>query len=155
MQLSPRRTANILAKARPPQPVRARTTWLRPLASDQLERQCACDNLSARRWLLGSIIETRIWCPGPDSNRYGVSSEGFSYQLQLSLLSVTSFVVWTFSSPYLNAYRHLRVRQEPSSLYTFLAGLGEAWGREIKTTRVPVRSIRYPPFAIRFFPAEA
>ena len=27
-----------------------------------------------------------VWCPGPDSNRHGVASEGFSYQLQLSLL---------------------------------------------------------------------
>ncbi len=26
------------------------------------------------------------WCPGPDSNRHGVAPEGFSYQLQLSLL---------------------------------------------------------------------
>jgi len=26
------------------------------------------------------------WCPGPDSNRHGVTPEGFSYQLQLSLL---------------------------------------------------------------------
>jgi len=28
-----------------------------------------------------------VWCPGPDSNRHGVASEGFSYPLQLSLLS--------------------------------------------------------------------
>lgn len=27
-----------------------------------------------------------LWCPGPDSNRHGVASEGFSYPLQLSLL---------------------------------------------------------------------
>ena len=25
------------------------------------------------------------WCPGPDSNRHGVATEGFSYPLQLSL----------------------------------------------------------------------
>lgn len=27
------------------------------------------------------------WCPGPESNRYGVAPEGFSYPLQLSLPS--------------------------------------------------------------------
>ncbi len=26
------------------------------------------------------------WCPGPGSNRHGVSPKGFSYPLQLSLL---------------------------------------------------------------------
>jgi hypothetical protein len=26
------------------------------------------------------------WCPGPESNRHGVSPKGFSYSLQLSLL---------------------------------------------------------------------
>jgi hypothetical protein len=30
--------------------------------------------------------KTLFWCPGPDSNRHGVASEGFSYPLQLSLL---------------------------------------------------------------------
>jgi hypothetical protein len=42
------------------------------------------------------------WCPGPDSNRHGVASEGFSYPLQLSLLSRSArdpFGVWTFSLP--------------------------------------------------------
>lgn len=32
----------------------------------------------------------KCWCPGPDSNRYGVASEGFSYSLQLSLLSLAT-----------------------------------------------------------------
>jgi len=31
--------------------------------------------------------ENPVLVPGPDSNRHGVSSEGFSYPLQLSLLS--------------------------------------------------------------------
>ena len=44
----------------------------------------------------------RAWCPGPDSNRYGVASEGFSYSPQLSLPTDGlgfrwSFGVWTFS----------------------------------------------------------
>jgi hypothetical protein len=30
------------------------------------------------------------WCPGPDSNRYGVAPEGFSYSLQLSLRAADS-----------------------------------------------------------------
>ena len=62
------------------------------------------------------------WCPGPDSNRYGVASEGFSYSLQLSLLSralASSFGVWTFSLPCPAAARPASVRQGPSSLYTF------------------------------------
>jgi hypothetical protein len=29
-------------------------------------------------------------CPEPDSNRHGVASEGFSYSLQLSLLSLAT-----------------------------------------------------------------
>jgi len=29
------------------------------------------------------------WCPGPELNRHGVSSEGFSYQLQFSLRRYT------------------------------------------------------------------
>src|SRR5882757_5850579 len=46
-------------------------------------------------------------CPGPDSNRHGVSSEGFSYSLQLSLLSLNdSFGVWTFSLPWCGAMWH-------------------------------------------------
>ena len=43
------------------------------------------------------------WCPGPDSNRYGVSPEGFSYPLQLSLLHAShkrAFGVWTLPSPW-------------------------------------------------------
>ena len=37
-----------------------------------------------------------VWCPGPDSNRHGVASEGFSYPLQLSLLSggVLAALIW-------------------------------------------------------------
>jgi hypothetical protein len=31
-----------------------------------------------------------IWCPEPDSNRHGIASEGFSYSLQLSLLSLVT-----------------------------------------------------------------
>ena len=42
------------------------------------------------------------WCLGPESNRYGVAPEGFSYSLQFSLptdggLIRRSFGVWTFS----------------------------------------------------------
>ena len=34
--------------------------------------------------------ENPVLVPGPDSNRHGVSSEGFSYPLQLSLLGALS-----------------------------------------------------------------
>jgi len=30
-------------------------------------------------------IRNNKWCPGPESNRHGVATEGFSYQLQFSL----------------------------------------------------------------------
>ena len=42
------------------------------------------------------------WCPGPESNRHGVSPEGFSYSLQLSLLcpDPSTFGVWTLPLPY-------------------------------------------------------
>jgi hypothetical protein len=41
--------------------------------------------------------KTLCWCPGPDSNRHGVASEGFSYSLQLSLLSRALFaqLIWS------------------------------------------------------------
>ena len=40
-------------------------------------------------------------CLGPESNRHGVSPEGFSYSLQLSLLHarVHAFGVWTLPLP--------------------------------------------------------
>jgi hypothetical protein len=52
-----------------------------------VERYRVLEGLRRSPWdLHGSL---RI-CPGPDSNRHGVSSEGFSYSLQLSLLSLTT-----------------------------------------------------------------
>ena len=65
------------------------------------------------------------WCPGPDSNRHGVAPEGFSYQLQLSLLRVGQSpscericgLDFTFTVP--RAVRDARFRWGPSSLYTF------------------------------------
>jgi len=50
----------------------------------------------------GEPVWLGVWCPGPESNRHGVSTEGFSYQLQFLLLRLKSgaFVVWTFSLPY-------------------------------------------------------
>ncbi len=61
------------------------------------------------------------WCPGPDSNRYGVSPEGFSYPLQFSLLHAAkrAFGVWTLPSPWPATVPCARYRQGPSSLYTF------------------------------------
>jgi len=32
------------------------------------------------------------WCPEPESNRHGLAAEGFSYPLQLSLLSLR--LIW-------------------------------------------------------------
>lgn len=32
------------------------------------------------------------WYPGPDSNRYSISTEGFSYQLQLSLPLINIYI---------------------------------------------------------------
>src|SRR5690606_33726519 len=63
------------------------------------------------------------WCPGPDSNRYGVASEGFSYSLQLSLLSPLKRAAHLESGLSLcrvrARMRACEVRQGPSSLYTF------------------------------------
>ncbi|HTJ18355.1 MAG TPA: hypothetical protein VL494_16340, partial [Steroidobacteraceae bacterium] len=46
-----------------------------------------------------------VWCPGPDSNRHGVSSEGFSYPLQLSLLSPLRIAPLIWSLDFLFAVR--------------------------------------------------
>jgi hypothetical protein len=46
-----------------------------------------------------------VWCPGPDSNRHGVASEGFSYSLQLSLLSRASSPRLIWSLDFLFAVR--------------------------------------------------
>jgi hypothetical protein len=69
------------------------------------------------------------WCPGPDSNRYGVASEGFSYSLQLSLpgnrRTVNPLVAGLESGLSLCRVSRAglepiaKVRQGPSSLYTF------------------------------------
>ena len=63
-------------------------------------------------------------CLGPDSNRHGVSPKGFSYQLQLSLLHVPNRfpcicgLDFTFAIPCAHP-ACTRLRQGPSSLYTF------------------------------------
>jgi hypothetical protein len=49
--------------------------------------------------------KTLCWCPGPDSNRHGVSSEGFSYPLQLSLLSPLRIAPLIWSLDFLFAVR--------------------------------------------------
>ena len=68
-----------------------------------------------------AMVRMLKWCPGPDSNRYGVASEGFSYSLQLTLLSLfDSFGVWTFSLPCPISLATTEFRQGPSSLYTFV-----------------------------------
>jgi hypothetical protein len=63
------------------------------------------------------------WCPGPESNRHGVAPEGFSYSLRLSPLRL--FQAYLESGLYLcrsaGAARTWRLRQGPSSLYTFPA----------------------------------
>jgi hypothetical protein len=42
------------------------------------------------RSIVALMKRRKWWCPGPDSNRHGVASEGFSYPLQLSLLSLAA-----------------------------------------------------------------
>jgi hypothetical protein len=60
------------------------------------------------------------WCPEPDSNRHGLAAEGFSYSLQLSLLSLATHLESGLSLCHSSAPGGaLKVRQGPSSLYTF------------------------------------
>jgi hypothetical protein len=65
------------------------------------------------------------WCLGPESNRYGVASEGFSYSPQLSLPSDGRWgrrpLVWSLDFLFVVSRDGAlaRVRQGPSSLYTF------------------------------------
>jgi hypothetical protein len=66
-----------------------------------------------------SRSESRI-CPEPDSNRHGLAAEGFSYSLQLSLLSLATHLESGLSLCHSSAPGGaLKVRQGPSSLYTF------------------------------------
>ena len=46
------------------------------------------------------IIEWLKWCPGPESNRHGVATEGFSYQLQFSLQRLLKTHLWSGLSLY-------------------------------------------------------
>ncbi len=59
-----------------------------------------------------------FWCPGPESNRYGsLVPRDFLTRYGFRRPRVPAgFGVWTFSLPY-----RRRLRQEPSSLYTFPA----------------------------------
>ena len=57
-------------------------------------------SLLAELALRNSCVAFDAWCPGPDSNRHGVSPKVFSYLLQLSLpRRVDAFVVWTLPLP--------------------------------------------------------
>jgi len=73
--------------------------------------------------------KTSKWCPGPESNRHGVATEGFSYQLQLLLLLKKAFVVWTFSSPYLH-------------MLLAIANLGGC--RQVSTRSLPLTLALFP-----------
>ena len=65
------------------------------------------------------------WCLGPESNRYGVAPEGFSYSLQFSLPS-DGALVWSLDFLFVVSRAVAEVRQGPSSLYTFLGNPGLA-----------------------------
>ena len=43
----------------------------------------------------GLVSQDGIWCPGPESNRHGVATEGFSYPLQFSLLRSCNAHLWS------------------------------------------------------------
>ena len=72
--------------------------------------------------LLLLMVTKMKWCPGPESNRHAGKGEGFSYQLQLSLLhtQVASICGLDFLFTLSQSTAKLWLRQEPSSLYTFL-----------------------------------
>ena len=64
----------------------------------------------------------RPWaCLGPDSNRHGVAPKGFSYHFSFRCCARShAFVVWTLPLPSRRALVLCpRIRQGPSSLYTF------------------------------------
>jgi hypothetical protein len=63
------------------------------------------------------------WCPEPDSNRHGLAAEGFSYSLQLSLLSLMTHLESGLSLCHSSVLAALNSRQGPSSLYTFPEGI--------------------------------
>ena len=87
--------------------IRPTTSWLDKLTTNtegliilvrRFEIIWGQSTLNAAAFAMTACVE---WCPGPESNRHGVSTEGFSYQLQFSLrVTKKRFVVWTFSLPY-------------------------------------------------------
>jgi hypothetical protein len=75
-------------------------------------------SLALRKDSEATRLESR-YCPEPDSNRHGLAAEGFSYSLQLSLLSLP--LIWSldFLFAIVQRFTALVIRQGPSSLYTF------------------------------------
>jgi len=64
------------------------------------------------------LLPSSMWCPGPESNRHGVSTEGFSYQLQLLLLLKKSicgldFLFIVFAIANLDGCRQVSTRSLP------------------------------------------
>ena len=64
-------------------------------------------------------------CLGPDSNRHGVAPEGFSYHYSFRCCVPHLWSGLYLCRPVLHAKVRSRIRQEPSSLYTF--PMGAAW----------------------------
>jgi hypothetical protein len=78
-------------------------------------------------------MAARRKCLGPDSNRHGVAPKGFSYHYSFHCcMPRHAFVVWTLPLP--SRTPRARIRQEPSSLYTFLGSSQ----RSITETETPL-----------------
>ena len=102
----------------------------------------------------GTRWDRREICPGPDSNRHGVTPEGFSYPLQLSLLRAPRDArIWgldfTFALPPSAGPKRgaRRVRQGPSSLYTFPSAstVRALQGKGIGEKATGLSSVLQPP----------
>src|SRR5262249_51517261 len=89
------------------------------------------------------------WCLGPESNRHGVSPKGFSYHCGFRRCMPGTMHLWSglyLCHPVTRSSR-ARIRQGPSSLYTFLGGAHAT--TEVLTRATEGRGTRLPSFKLR------
>jgi len=66
-----------------------------------------------------------VWCLGPDSNRHGISPNGFSYHFGFHRRANCAFVVWNAPQPWQRCEHCFR--PPSSTLYTVPMDMHGAW----------------------------
>jgi len=104
----------------------------------------------------GGKLAYGSWCPEPESNRHGLSAEGFSYQRRLSPLRFADRIRgldFLFAiSPERARWGSRRLRREPSSLYTFPDNCAFAQRTGLSSGLPPPRRAEVSPSLTPFTP---